>query len=235
MKKIAAALIALIFILGMHASAFQGSGYPAYDGESIPDNQMAGNFAGSSLLLEFDPAGDYSFAEDGIIQACFFAFDESETHYIELYLALPADIGSGDSISSSDFLRNIAKSADISLYEVHETSEDFYYAGAILGMPYPSGSGYEISISEAEISDTAIEVSGSLSAMLVRFEGNDPTEETLALKDIQFHFLLPVGEAAIAPQPASPDPEKAPDSAKDSLPNFNPAPAITLPPDYITL
>jgi len=234
MKKIAAALIALIFILTMQAFALRGSGYPAYGG-SIADNQMAGSFANNPLLLEFDPAGDYSFMDDLMLQACFFAFDESESHYIELYLELPADIRSGDTISSSDFLRSLTELASISYYEVNETSEDFYYAGTLLGIPYPKDSGFEIIIDEAQFSDTAVEVSGSLSAVLVRFEGDDPTGETMALKDIQFHFLLPVGEAQVTPRPTDPVQESEPEADETPAPKFNPAPVFTLPPDYISL
>ena len=235
MKKILSALIALVFILSLQAFALQGSGYPAYDGSNFSDNHMAGTFAGESLLLEFDPSAEYSMLGGGIIQACFFAFDESETHYIEMYLELPADIQSGDQFSSSDFLRNITGSASISFYEIDLDTETLYYAGSMLGTPYPASSSYEINLAEVTAGDTSVEARGTLSAVLIRFDGTEPSAETITLTDVQFHFLLPVGAAAVTPQPASPAPEKAPDSGKDPLPNFNPTPAFTLPPDYITL
>ncbi len=231
MKKIVSLLIALVFILSLQAFALQGSGYPAYDGSNFSDNHIAGSFAGESLLLEFDPAGDYSLRSGGIIQACFFAFDESESHYIEMYLELPENIQSGDKITSSDFLRNLSTPAAISFYEIDKETEILYYAGALLGMPYPESSSFEINITEASISDTAAEVRGSLSAVLTLFEGNDPTSETITLTDVQFHFLLPAGATAATPEPASP----APENSKNPVPDFNPAPAFTLPPDYITL
>ena len=232
MKKFVSVLIALIFILCMQAFALQGSGYPTYDGSNFSDNHIAGSFAGESLMLGFDPAGDYSSVSNGIIQACFFAFDEDETHYIEMYLELPVNIQSGDKITSSDFLRNISTPAAVSFYEIDQDTEILYYAGSMLGMPYPDGSSFEITIDEANISDTSVEVSGSLSAVLTRFEGTNPTGETMPVTDAQFHFLLPVGAAAITPQPA---PDASPNIDTNPLPNFNPAPAFTLPPDYITL
>ena len=235
MKKIISALIALVLILSLQAFALQGSGYPAYDGSNFSDNHMAGNFAGESLLLEFDPAGDYSSLKGGIIQACFFAFDETEKHYIEMYLELPDNIQSGETLTSDDFLRNLATPPSISFYEIDRDTETLYYAGALLGSPYPEGSSFEIHIAKADISQDSVEVSGTLSAVLTLFDGTDPTTTTISLSDVQFHFLLPVGAAAITPQPTSPAPEKAPDAGNDPLPDFNPAPAFTLPPDYITL
>lgn len=235
MKKIISVLIALVFILSLQAFALQGSGYPAYDGSNFSDNHMAGSFAGESLLLEFDPAGDYSSMKNGMIEACFFAFNESESHYIEMYLELPGNIQSGDKLTSDDFLRNIATPPAISFYEIDKETEILYYAGALLGSPYPEGSSFEINIDKANISDTAAEVSGTFSAVLTRFDGKDPTAETISLTDVQFHFLLPIGAAAITPQPTSPTPEKAPEIEINPLPDFNPAPAFTLPPDYITL
>lgn len=235
MKKTISALIALVFILSFGAYALQGSGYPAYDGNSLPENYMAGNFSGNSLMLEFDPSGDYSFMDRGNLQACFFAFDESETYYIEMYLEMPADIQAGDQLTSSDFLRNLSSATAVSFYEISADTEVLYYSGAILGVTYPDSSSFEINITEANFTDTSAEVSGTLSAVLTRFEGNTPTRETMVLSDIRFHFLLPVGANAITPQPASPAPEASPDAGKKPNPAINPAPAFTLPPDYISL
>jgi len=234
MKRIFCMLIALILILCAQAFALKGSGYPAYDGTNFSDNHIAGNFADDALMLEFDPAGDYSSMDSSKIQACFFAFDESQSHYLELYIELPADVKSGDVFSSQDFLRNLSASAAISFYEIDADTEVLYHAGSVLGVPYPEGSSYEIRIDEANISETGAEISGSLNAALIRFDGNNPTGEALNLSDMRFHFLLSAGAVSAAPQPSA-EPEVRPDEDKPVPPVFNPAPAFTLPPDYITL
>ncbi|MBQ3574228.1 MAG: hypothetical protein IJA26_01035 [Clostridia bacterium] len=236
MKKIICLLLTLLLVFSAQAFALRGSGYPAFDGTNFSENHMAGSFGSDALLLEFDPTGDYSFLSRESVQACFFAFDESESNYLELYLELPADIKSGDTISSGDFLRNIGKTCAITFYEVgYDNEETRYYAGSMLGVPYPDTSSFEISIDQASFGDTSVEVSGRLSASLIRFDGNTPTRDKIDLTEVQFHFNLPVGAAAITPQPTTPAPDAQPEKDKSPLPAINPAPAFTLPPDFITL
>lgn len=234
MKKILSTLIALLLLFGVCAFALEGSGYPAYDGGELPDNHLAGSFSGDALILEFDPDGDYSFADQRTLQCCFFAFDESETHYIELYMELPATLQSGDTLSSDDFLQNLGGSTALSFYEITSNTEVFYYAGSVLGVPYPDGSSYEISIDEAAFTDSTIEISGRLSATLVRFEGNRSMQEQITLSDARFHLELPIGENAAAPKGDTPDKEQP----KDDSAKLNPpaiAPAFTLPPNAVSL
>ena len=232
MKKFFCMLIVLALTFCAQAFALKGSGYPAYDGTNFSDNHLAGNFGNDALMLAFDPSGDYSAMDRSKLQACFFAFDESKSNYVEFYIELPAGVKSGDVFSSADFLRSIGEPAALCFYEIDADSEVLYYAGSVLGVPYPDGSSFEIRIDEANIGETGAEVSGSLRGTLVRFNGTNPTGETMVLSDVRFHFLLPIGAAAITPQPSA-TPEAKPDESK--APAFNPAPAFTLPPDYITL
>lgn len=231
MKKAVSTLIALALVLCMGAFALQGSGYPSRDAGVPAENSISGNFGGASLAMEFDPSAEYSMLRDGMIQACFFAYDQSETSYIEIYLELPSNVQSGDRLSTAEDMRGISSSAAISFYEVSADSETLYYAGSVIGIPYPDASLFEINIAEAVHGADSIELSGTLSATLVRFDANNqPLQENMQLTDVSFHFRLPVsdsGESAPAPQIPDAAPPKA--TAPASHPLF------TLPPDHISL
>lgn len=220
MKKILSVLLALFIFCAMPALALEGNAYPAYDEANFSENHLGGSFSGEDILLEFDPSADYSQLLEGSMEACFFAFTEAEDHYIELYLELPTDLSSGDHLSSGDMLSRLDSFVSLSFYEVSSDSESFYYAGSLAGILYPDGCSFDIVIDEAITSGSTFEVSGSLSALLYRFDENmSPTNDTLALSNVRFHFEFPLNADSNA--------------KKDS--SFDAAPKFTLPPNSISL
>lgn len=239
MKKRLSILIALILGLNACAFALNGANYPSWSGEDLPDHHLGGKLNDEMILLEFDSSQEYSNLADGLIQACFFAFDESQNHYLELYLKLPEDAAAGDRFTATD----LSEAASITLYEISNSDEDFYFASQVLGIPYPSGSSYEIQIQQAEKSDAGISMRGTLNARLVRMNGTQSADESLMLSGVRFHFMLPLGASAASPTqtpaidplptqtPQAPEGSSAP-SLQTPLPTMDPHPAFTLPPDY---
>ena len=216
MKKITAILLCIALLMG-HALAFQGKNYPRNDASQPLTNGISGSFAGENILLEFDSKPECSNIADGLIQACFFAFDEAEKYYLELYLMLPETIAAGDIITEKDLA---GSGASITLYEVAEdNSETMWYSGQVLGLAYPEDTGFEIRISEMEKA-ASLSMRGSLNAELARFEGSFPTREKIALTGLEFAFTLPLNGASIPSQP-----EDSPAAI----------PAFTLPPDYAVI
>ena len=241
MKKIAALLLAILLILNCCAFALTGSGYPAWDGAALPTNSLNGYFGENMLSLEFDPAGEYSYIADGLLTACFFAFDAGEQNYLEMYLMLPENISAGDVFSSADMRGN----SSISLYEVSRNDESLYFAGQLAGMAYPGGSDYEITIESAALENGSLRVSGRMHAALVRIEDSFITGENLTLKDCAFQFEMPVQGAKLPQQSFAPAVTPKPSGAPSQSPlpentlipkkptyTMDPHPAFTLPPDY---
>lgn len=251
MKKISALILALSLLLGVCACAFTGSGYPAWDGASAPQSGFCGVFGGEAIALDFDPDPTYSNVQEGSIMACFFAFDEKEQNYLELYLTLPEDAAPGDVFSSS----SPVDQNSISLYEVSQADEDLYFAGSLLGTAYPAGTDYEIRIDSAERSGDSITLQGSLDAKLCKIKDSFITDDVLALEKALFRFTVQLSEgsepkavpsarpeASQAPQASvppfqlpqatpTPQPKFSP-SAKAPVYTMDPHPAFTLPPDY---
>lgn len=207
LRSILAAMLALCLLSGC-ALAFESKAYPAPSG-TLPADSLSGSFGDTQLLLGLDTTQDYSFVENGFARACFFAFDEDQSHYIELYLTLPSTVVSGDVLVSSDVL---ATGTSIYLYEVTPDGETLYSADQLLGVAFPAGSSYEIRISEASRTDSSLSLSGSIAACLVLSE---EAALPLALTDVSFSFTLPLGDATSGKQPG-----------------MQAVPAFTLPPDY---
>lgn len=220
MKKILAVLLCLSLLLG-HALAFEGKNYPKYDASQAAAEAIGGSFAGESLRLDFDPSPECSNVADGLVQACFFAFDESEEFYLELYLMLPETIAAGETITESDMA---GSGASITLYEVAPTYETLWYTGQMLGMAYPEGTNFKIHISAAEKKEGSLYVSGTLDAQLARFENDFPTQESIALSGLEFSFTLPLNGAVL------PDGEAPSSGGSPAI-----IPAFTLPPDYAVI
>lgn len=241
MKRIASLMLVDILLVCACAFALNGTDYPAWDGASAAENSICGGFGGHMLKLDFDPSAEYSNLNGGTLQACFFAFDASERNYLEMYLQLESDISAGDVLTSD----KPSSLTSVTLYEVAQNAEDIYFAGQVAGYAYPQGSSYEIHIEDVQQSAGSLIVRGTLSALLYRFDEADmPTGETLALKDLQFHFELPLNGVSPSATPKSqatpkasaapaPTPTAQPDNA-DAVPRttMDPHPAFTLPPDY---
>lgn len=251
MKKITALILALILFTGACACAFNGSGYPAWDGVSAPESGFNGVFGGEAISLVFDPDPTYSNVLDDSIMACFFAFDEKEQNYLEMYLLLPEHTAAGDVFSSAQPVdRN-----SISLYEVSQGGEDLYFAGSLLGTAYPGGTEYEIRIDSVQHGSDSITLQGSMNAKLCRISGSYVTDDFLTLENARFCFSVqltngsePAADPSVQPeesaQPkASLPPFQLPQATPTPAPKFVPAtklpvytmdphPAFTLPPDY---
>ena len=220
MKRFAALLTAFLFLLGASALAFTGQGYPAWDGAAISDDSLSGAFGDERISLAFDPSDDYSNVMDGLIQACFFAYDESEENYLELYLLLPEDVQPGDVLKSGESL-----DSSIYLYEIGPDSETLYFAGDIYSAY--DGSRFELTIESAENTGSTLSVSGQLTAHLCRYANDTPTREFLNISRAYFHFTLPVNANPFAPAPSQ--------QPSEDSPNLPGAPAFTLPPNYVTI
>jgi len=221
MKKILAAVLCIALLCG-HALAFQGKNYPKNETAKTPVNGVSGSFAGENFQLEFDAAPECSNLADGLIQACFFAFDEAEEFYLELYLMLPETISAGSTIRDTDMA---GSGASVTLYEVaQDNSETIWYTGQVLGIAYPEDTGFEIHISEMEKSDSHLSMRGTLNAELARFERDFPTRDKISLTGLDFSFTLPLNGAVLPDSGAA---------AGEGIPAI--VPAFTLPPNYAVI
>lgn len=220
MKKIAVFL--LVFVLSLSSAfAMSGVNYPQYDG--VPkENSFGGQFGSDAFLLEFDSAADYSYRNNGYLQSCFFAFDESGDYYLEMYLLLPEALQSGDSITPQSAFAAGLDNCSVTLFEVDEdNNERTWFAGQLLGSAYPENSAFTINIAQADYTQSSLHISGSISASLCLLKDGSPSEESLSLS-ADFDFTLPLSnEASGQTTPESQSPV--------------PAPAFTLPPDAIAL
>lgn len=250
MKKIFAMLLALMLLVSACACAFTGSGYPAWDGAAAPQNGFGGIFGGEALKMDFDAEPTYSYVLDGMITACFFAFDAKEQNYLEMYLLLPENAQAGDVYSSADS----GDMCSISLYEVSLNSEEMYFAGQLMGSAYPGGTNYEIRIDSVQRSGNTITLQGGMKARMCRIVNSFITDDFLDLDGAAFQFTLalqngsapaadPTAEPEAGAQPeASQPPFAQPAATPTPLPGLppvvkpvytmDPHPAFTLPPDY---
>lgn len=226
MRKIFACLLALM-LLYTPAMAFEGTGYPPWDGAAPAKDAACGSFDGEQLYLEFDPAPDFSSAEGGIAQICFYAHSADQRHYLELYLILPTSLKAGDVISEANMM---AEPCSITLYEVLPVGERAYFASQFYGMPYPEGSSFELKIDTAQSTQAGFSLRGSLNAVLMGIKNDVPTGKTIVLENIAFDFSLPADGSAdgMNPSPFSGMPA-------DPAPSIEAAPKFTLPPDHIRL
>ncbi len=237
MKRLVALALALAMLLSATALAFNGSGYPQWDGSSIPDDSLCVAFGQDRLTLRFDPATDYSNVEDGVIQACFFAYDAAETHYLEFYLLMPQLVMPGDVLRSGGEMK-----CSICLYETAVGDEDFYYAGDVDDR-MSGDTSYELTIDSVEGSGTYLRVSGSAKALLCRYERNQPTQDTLSVDEAYFDFTMPLSAATAEPGSATPTPPPGQETPAPTFPTqpddsqapgttFPALPAQTLPPTF---
>lgn len=213
MKELAALVLILLLMGNVCALALNGTGYPAFDGAELPDDSLGGSFGGERLLLAFDPSADYSNLWQGSLQLCFFAFDERQENYLELYLLLPEDLAAGD---GSDLAF-----ASVNLYEASSSHELLYCAAREGDAIDPAGARLELTLDRVDVGANQISASGTLNGLLCAYSGDIPTGETLELEDVRFDFTLPLSQSAL--------PSGAPDGS--ALPGGI-KPAFTLPPDY---
>ena len=184
MKKLAAILLTLLMCL-TSALALSGSGYPAYDGATLPDDAFGASFGGESLLLGFDPAPEFSGRMDGSLQLSFYAYDASGETCLELYLLLPENPVAGEPAFASLYL-----------YEGDASGETLYFASEKDGAALPTGSSLKLELEQVDASADAISGRGTLEATLLAYRNNLPTGETLTLNDARFSFTLPLNAGA---------------------------------------
>ena len=237
MKRFAALLTACILLLGASALAFNGEGYPAWDGAAAPDNALFGAFGEERIALSFDSSDDYSNLEDGIVQACFFAYDKANENFLEMYLLIPQDVQAGDVLTSSQGL-----DCSIYLYETAVGSETFYYAGD-LGNGSTAGSSFELTIESAETTGTTLAMRGRLHAELAHYDSDaSGRKESLTISEALFSFQLPLNENPFLPAPSQEPDAIEPNQPSATFPSLPDAPragggtpSFTLPPNYISL
>lgn len=184
MKKLAAILLALLLMCSACAFALSGAGYPAYDGSELSDDAFGASFGGENLLLDFDPAPEYSNCMDGTLQLSFYAYDASGKYCLELYLMLPEKLSAGE-----------PSSASLYLYEGDGDGETLYFAALENGAPLPLESGLKLNLEQVDASADAISGSGTLEATLFAYKNDLPTGETLTLNNAHFRFTLPLNPA----------------------------------------
>lgn len=184
MKKLAAILLALLLMCSACAFALSGAGYPAYDGSELSDDAFGASFGGENLLLDFDPAPEYSNRMDGTLQLSFYAYDASGKYCLELYLMLPENLSAGE-----------PSSASLYLYEGDGDGETLYFAALENGAPLPLESGLKLNLEQVDASADAISGSGTLEATLFAYKNDLPTRETLTLNNARFRFTLPLSPA----------------------------------------
>ena len=220
MKRFAALLTAVLFLFGASALAFDGVGYPPWDGTSAPQNSCGGAFGDERISLAFDPSDDYSNVMDGVVQACFFAYDSSERNFLELYLLIPRNVAAGDVLRSEE-----SKDSSIYLYEISMDSETLFFAGDLGGAP--DGSSFVLTIDSVETTDAAIHMSGSLTARLCRYDGSAPQRDFLSISEAYFDFSLPLDGDSPAPS-STQEPEQF-------VPGLPDTATFTLPPKYVSI
>ena len=230
MKRLAALLTAFILLLGTSALAFTGEGYPSWDGATTPENALFGVFGGERIALGFDSSDDYSNLEDGIVQACFFAYDATNENFLEMYLLIPQDVQAGDVLTSGQGL-----DCSIYLYETAVGSETFYYAGD-LGNASTASSSFELTIESAETAGSLLTMRGHLHAELARYDTDaSGRKEPLTISEAIFSFQLPLSEKPFLPAPSQEPGAFAPNQPSATFPSLPDAPSFTLPPNYIAL
>ena len=185
MKKLAAILLALLLMCSACAFALSGAGYPAYDGSELSDDAFGASFGGESLLLDFDPAPEYSGRMDGTLQLSFYAYDASGEYCLELYLMLPENPVVGEPAFASLYL-----------YEGDGSGETLYFASEKDGAALPSGSSLKLDLEQVDVHADAISGRGALEATLFAYRDNLPTGEILTLNDARFSFTLPLNAGA---------------------------------------
>lgn len=232
MRRFSAFALTAVLLLGSFALAVVGQGYPEWDGASEPDEAFCASFDGTNITLSFDPSRDYSNAANGLIQACFFAYDRAEEHYLELYLLLPEGAKAGDVFASAD-----GSGSSVSLFETAVANEDFYCADE----HGSDASRFQMKIDSAEVSAEGIRVCGSLNASLVQYDDNDrPLRSSVNIENAHFNFTLPQSENPFSPTPtpeANGDSEQSPFAPPTlpSQPKPGERPSFTLPPDYAVI
>ena len=220
MKKLALILLALAMLV-TPAFALKGEGYPEFGG-TIKNNSLGGQFGEENLELMFDSGSEYSYVRDGYIQGCFFAFDEAEEYYLELYLLLPEKLNAGEVLTPESSFKSHADGCSITLFEVDESNaEEAWFAGQLLGEAYPKSSDFAISIDECVYTNDSVAISGKIEAQLCQLENDLPSADVMAV-NAQFSFTLPLGNAPAAKTPVQPESKPI-------------VPAFTLPPDHISL
>jgi len=216
MKKILIAVLALMLCMP-GAFALRGSGYPAYDGSSPPNNFIGGLIDGQSIRLDFDNTVEYSYIGDGYLQACFFSFDQTKNTYFELYLLRPSSIAADTTLTPQT--EPEGSRTCVSAFEITGQQITEYFAGQDRGAAYPQNTSYTVCIHDVQALDEGVSISGSLDAVLGNFVNATPTGKTLAMTGLKFHFVLPFGNDKNVQSNAGGQPAPA-------------VPAFTLPPDY---
>ena len=216
MKKILIAVLAMLLCMP-GAFALRGSGYPAYDGNSTPNNFIGGMIDGQNIRLDFDSTIEYSYLDDGYLQACFFSFDQTKNTYFEIYLMLPSSITAGTTLTPQS--EPEGSRTCISAFEITGQQITEYFVGQNKNAAYPQNASYTIYIQDVQALDTGASISGSIDAVLGNFANAAPTGTTLAMTGLRFHFILPFENNKDTQSNAGQKPAPA-------------APAFTLPPDY---
>lgn len=201
-------LFLLLLILVIQPAFSMNAGYPAYPG-NLDGNQLGGTFDGTSLLMNYDASGDYSYVYDGTVQACFYAYNEPQTSYVELYLLLSENATAGDVITPAYCAEHSCTLCSISFSEVTDITNSYYTVFGLNGSGYPDGTDFRIEITSISKENGNVSVTGIFSATLCRFDGMNPTTEFMRVTDAAFSCVVaPRKDSPSQSTPEFPDPSK---------------------------
>ena len=150
------------------------------------------NLPGLSILLDFDPTPEFSYTNNGVIQASFYAYGPDGDHLYEMYMIFPETVSSGSVFTPESALQAGLLECSVVMLISTQTTEDLYVAGQYANEHYPAGTNYTIRFDS--VADTAGGklFSGTLSATMQGEDiNNAPISEMLTITDAPFSFTMP--------------------------------------------
>lgn len=225
MKRIRFALCCLLFSLCCAASALALPDLPFLspdDGEDARDFPPANDVQeaielqidGQSLMLNFDGSEEFSFVQDGMVQASFYGYSADASLLYELYLFFPQDIQSGTTVTPEYATQNGLQDCSVMMIISSNAGEVFYYASQMDGASYPAGSSYAMRFDAVSQTAGGLTYTGDLTAALMEvdlIEG--PSTGGMQISEAPFSFTMPIAAGSAAPNAPvqTPEPTLRPD------------------------
>jgi hypothetical protein len=208
--------IVLLLIIGLLGMAF----HALAEGDALEIS-----IHGRDLSLEFDPSTDYSFINNGMAQASFYAYVNDTDLLYELYMVFPSDVQAGTRITPES-LNEEENSTSIVLIESTNDTESYYLASQVYGTLYPAGSHYTIAIDSVFDSNNERRYSGHLTAAVIELNmENGTTGDTCTIDNVPFSFSLTLDPLPSAEHnPFDEQPENTPSPTPSTAPVPTPAP-----------
>lgn len=223
MKKIFAIIMCLVLTLPLSfASATEAPvfpfDFPGEDGRgdagsaSSVSEAVLVNVNGRSIMLGFDPASDFSYVRDGLVQASFYAYGPDGQYLYELYMTFPETVAAGTVFTPDQALEAGKIDCCVVMLISTQNTEDLYVAAQYNDGPYPPGTGYTIRFDDITDTDGGRRYSGSVSATMAGEDINGAViSEKLTITEAPFSFTLPGTDVSVQPHAdAVPEPFATP-------------------------